>query len=136
MTAGVFHYVADVRPCPPGWTIRHLELDADTDEITATTLPVIALAVLRSCPVADGLDADVTTAIEPAALGPDDASVTAVSELRSHGRSVAVALPPGQHADDTALAARLRAERAECPVVTLAPADPIPLRPTYSEETR
>uniref|UniRef100_UPI001749AE2F hypothetical protein n=1 Tax=Janibacter melonis TaxID=262209 RepID=UPI001749AE2F len=119
MTAGVMHHVHDVRPAPVGWTVRHLEIDPDTDEVTAATLPVIALAVVRSCAVADGLDADVATAVQPAVLD-EDGDVTALCELNAHGRSVAVALAPGRLADDVVLAARLRAEQAERPPVTLA----------------
>lgn len=133
MTTNTYHHVHDLRPCPPGWTIRHLEIDPDTDRITAVTYPVIGLALLRSCGV-DGTD--YTSSIQPAVLD-EDGDVTALDELRSHGRSAAVALPPGHMADDAALAKRLHAERAERPPVALAPEpDPTPLRPTNHEETR
>lgn len=130
MTAGVMYYVADVRPVPPGWSVRVVTLGED-DTASAETLPVIALAFLRSCAVADGLDADVTTSIQPAVLD-ELGDVTALDELRAHGRSDAVALPPGHLADDAAMIARLRAERAERPPVTLAP-EPTPLHPAHKE---
>lgn len=134
MTAGVMYHVADIRPCPAGWTVRVVTLDED-DTASAQTYPVIGLALLRSCAVADGLDADVTSSIQPAVLD-ELGDVTALDELRSHGGSDAVALPPGHPADDAALAARLRAERDERPPVALAPEpDPTPLRRTNHEET-